>query len=52
MPTCLSELCGDTLEEDVLAELALRCTFFGKRTLPDYITLDKEEIIDIFKLMV
>ena len=49
MPTRLGHL---DIDDSKFEEMAVKCTFFGKRTLPDYITLDKEEIIDIFKLMV
>lgn len=49
MPTRLSHL---DIDDSKFEEMAVKCTFFGKRTLPDYIHLDKEEIIDIFNLMV
>ena len=49
MPTRLGQL---DIDDSKFEEIAEKCTFFGKRTLPDYVTLDKKEIIDIFKLMV
>ena len=49
MPTRLGQL---DIDDSKFEEMAEKCTFFGKRTLPDYVTLDKKEIIDIFKLMV
>ena len=49
MPVRLSQLDIDVTEE-AIEEMAEKCTFFGTRTLPDYIELGKKEIIDIFKL--
>ncbi len=47
MPVRLSEL---GISDDRFEEMAVKCTHFGKRTLPDYIELDKKEIIEIFEL--
>ena len=47
MPTRLSQL-GVGIEG--IEEMAEKCTFFGARTLPSYIPLGKQEIIDIFRM--
>ncbi len=47
MPVRLSEL---NITDEKFEEMAEKCTFFGKRTLPDYIPLGKKEIIEIFEL--
>ena len=47
MPVRLSELDADDAKFDEMAE---KCTFFGKRTLPDYIELGKKEMLDIYRL--
>ena len=49
MPVRLGQLDIDITDE-AIEEMAEKCTFFGTRTLPDYIELGKQEIIDIFKL--
>ena len=49
MPTRLKELGIDPTQEQI-EEMAEKATFFGKRVFPDYIPLDKKEIIDIFHL--
>ncbi len=50
MPVRLSELGIEVTDADIEL-MAEKCTFFGKRILPDYKDLDKKEIIDIFNLM-
>ena len=47
MPVRLSEL---NITDEKFEEMAEKCTFFGNRTLPDYIPLGKKEIIEIFDL--
>ena len=47
MPVRLWELDVDDAKFDEMAE---KCTFFGKRTLPDYIELGKKEMLDIYRL--
>lgn len=49
MPTRLKELGIDPTQEQI-EEMAEKATFFGRRVFPDYIPLDKKEIIDIFHL--
>ena len=49
MPIRLSELDID-ITEDAIAEMSRKCTFFGTRTLPDYVELGQKEIEEIFKL--
>ncbi len=47
MPVRLSEL---DIDGSGIEEMAEKCTFFGKRVLKDYVTLDKKEMIDIYRL--
>lgn len=47
MPTRLSEL---GVSDEKFNEMADKCTFYGKRALPSYLTLEKKEIVDIFEL--
>jgi alcohol dehydrogenase YqhD (iron-dependent ADH family) len=47
MPTTLSEL---DIHSDSFEEMAIKCTNFGKRTLPGHVELGKDEIVSIFKL--
>ena len=49
MPVRLSELGLDITQEDI-ENMSEKCTFYGKRTLKDYISLGKEEITEIFKI--
>lgn len=50
MPTCFSESSIGVQPGDVLAELALRCTFFEKRTVGQFKKLDKSDITAIYAL--
>lgn len=47
MPVRLSELDVDDQGFELMAE---KCTLWGGRTLPGYVVLDKQEIVDIFNL--
>ncbi|HIQ58658.1 MAG TPA: iron-containing alcohol dehydrogenase [Candidatus Merdivicinus intestinavium] len=47
MPVRLSEL---GIDDSRFEEMAEKCTFFGKRTLPDYIEIGKKEMLDIYRL--
>lgn len=47
MPTRLREL---GIGEDAIEDMAVKCTHFGKRTLPSLIVCDKAEIMDIYRL--
>ena len=47
MPSTLRE-CG--LEEKHIEEMAVKCTNYGKRTLPGLIELGKDEIADIYRI--
>lgn len=47
MPVRLSEL---DIDDSRFEEMAEKCTFFGKRTLPDYIEIGKKEMLDIYRL--
>lgn len=49
MPVKLCEL-GIDINDSAIEEMSNKCTFFGERTLPDYVELGKEEIADIFRL--
>ena len=49
MPVRLSELGIDVTGEDIDI-MSEKCTNYGKRTLPDYIELGKNEISEIFKI--
>lgn len=47
MPVSLLEL---DVDEEKLEEMAQKCTFFGKRTLPGIKELGKQEILDIYRM--
>lgn len=47
MPVSLKEL---GIGDEKLGEMAEKCTFFGTRTLPDYIELDAPEIETIYRM--
>ncbi len=49
MPVRLTEL-GIDITDKQIEEMSDKCTFFGARTLPDYVELDKEKISEIYKL--
>ena len=51
MPTCFSQLDGCGVQSaEVLEDLAVRCTFFGKRTIGAFRVLGREDILNIYKL--
>ena len=50
MPTCLSELSCGVLSEDVLEDLAFRCTFRGTRTIGTFKVLDHNDILAIYRM--
>lgn len=47
IPVSLLEL---DVDEEKLEEMAQKCTFFGKRTLPGIKELGKQEILDIYRM--
>ena len=47
MPSSLKEL---GVEEERLEEMAVKCTNMGKRTLPVIRELDKEEMMEIYRM--
>ncbi len=47
MPSRLSEF---GITEDAIPEMAVKCTNYGKRTLPGVVTLGQKEIEDIYRL--
>lgn len=50
MPVCLSDLIGAVQPEAVLEDLALRCTFYGQRTIGSFRVLGYEDILSIYRL--
>jgi len=50
MPISLAELGLRDLTDAQIEELAVKCTFFGKRKVGHYIELGKEEIMEIYKM--
>ena len=50
MPTCLSELGCGILSEEVLDDLAFRCTFRGARTIGTFKVLDQQDILTIYRM--
>lgn len=48
MPITIKELIGKEISDGVIAELAKKCTFFGKRKIGGLVVLDKPQIIDIY----
>ena len=50
MPVCLSQLGCGVLEEDVLEDLARRCTFYGQRTIGSFQVLGYEDILAIYRM--
>ena len=49
MPVRLSEL-DINITDEAIEEMSEKCTFFGERTLPDYVELGKKEISEIFRI--
>ena len=47
MPTCLKEL---DVEPEKIEEMAVKCTNYGKRTLPGIKVLGKEEMMEIYRM--
>lgn len=50
MPTCFTELGIGVQSEEIMRELADRCTFYGKRTIGQFKVLDREDAYQIYKL--
>lgn len=50
MPTCFTELGIGVQNEEILAELADRCVFYGKRRVGSFKKLDREDTYQIYKL--
>ncbi|MBQ6322476.1 MAG: iron-containing alcohol dehydrogenase [Lachnospiraceae bacterium] len=49
MPTSISEL-GIEVTDEQIEEMAEKCTFFGKRTIGSFKVLDKQDMIEIYKM--
>lgn len=50
MPVSLPELGCGVLTEEQLGELAFRCTFYGKRKVGTFRTLEREDILAIYRM--
>lgn len=48
MPITITELIGKELSDEVIQELAEKCTFFGRRKIGGFVVLDRPQIIDIY----
>ena len=48
MPVTITELTGSRISDQVVDELAEKCTYFGKRKIGKFVVLDKPQIIDIY----
>ncbi len=48
MPITITELIGKKIPDEVIAEIAEKCTFFGRRTIGGLVVLDKPKIVDIY----
>lgn len=49
MPTNIREL-GYVLTDEQINELAVKCTFFGRRTISNFKKLGREDIVNIYKM--
>ena len=49
MPLSLQELDITDLTDNVIEDLAEKCTFFGARTIGHYIELNKKDIMEIYQ---
>ena len=49
MPTTITQLLGRPLTDEEMDELAVKCTFFGRRTIGSLKVLGKDEIREIYK---
>lgn len=50
MPISLKQLTGHVLEEEVLEDLSVRCTFYGKRKIGTFRVLDYPDILEIYRM--
>ncbi len=50
MPTCISQLVGKPLSEELLETLTRRCTFFGQRTIGSFKVLCHDDILAIYRM--
>ena len=50
MPISFSQLGIGVLDEETLEDLAVRCTFYGQRTIGTFRVLDRPEILDIYRM--
>jgi len=49
MPISITELLGRKASDEELREMAIKCTFFGKRTIGSFKVLKEEDIYHIYK---
>lgn len=49
MPITITELLGRKASDEELREMAVKCTFFGKRTIGSFKVLGEEDIYQIYK---
>jgi len=50
MPVSFSQLGVGVLEEDVLEDMAVRCTFYGQRRIGTFRVLDRPQILEIYRM--
>ena len=50
MPTCFSETDFGIQPDDTIEDLAVRCTFYGERTIGTFRTLGRDDILEIYRL--
>ncbi|NLP33591.1 MAG: iron-containing alcohol dehydrogenase, partial [Clostridiales bacterium] len=49
MPITITEMLGRKATDEELREMAIKCTFFGKRTIGGFKVLGEEDIYNIYK---
>ena len=49
MPVNITDLVGKEVPDDIIEEMAEKCTYFGRRKIGGLVVLDKPEIIEIYK---
>ena len=50
MPICFSNLGIGVQDDEIIRDLAVRCTFYGERTIGQFKVLGEEDIYQIYKL--
>ncbi|MBP0963037.1 MAG: NADH-dependent alcohol dehydrogenase, partial [Oscillospiraceae bacterium] len=49
MPTTTTEMLGRETTEEVMQELAVKCTYFGARTVGNMKVLGEKEILEVYR---